>query len=164
MKVRELLKSLPQKEKWLFTNCSEKHAIYALELLNLKVQPEANFICFAHGLICLHTLNRFSLTMHQDCFTGVIGADMMGDTCKPEPAAFQIALNHIGAKPENSAMFEDSVKNLRTAKAMGMTTLLITGPTALEEGASTPSALSHCDGIVSTLSEPAVRKALPVLW
>ncbi len=37
MEVRTLLKSLPQEEMWLFTNCSEKHALHALELLNLKV-------------------------------------------------------------------------------------------------------------------------------
>ncbi len=88
----------------------------------------------------------------------------MGDICKPEAAAFKIALDRIGAAPERTAMFEDSVKNLRTAKALGMTTLLISGATALEEGASAPSDLQHCDGIVSTLSESEVRKALPVLW
>lgn len=133
--VQRLLQSLPQAEKWLFTNCSEKHANHALELLGLK-----------------------------DCFKGVIGADMMGDICKPEPAAFQIALKHIGADPAKTAMFEDSVKNLRTAKALGITTLLIAGPTALEERASTAAELQHCDGIVSTLSEAEVRRALPNLW
>lgn len=88
----------------------------------------------------------------------------MGETCKPEPAAFQIALEHIGADPADTAMFEDSVKNLRTAKMLGMTTLLIAGPTALEEGASTDSELQHCDGIVSALSEAEVRRVLPNLW
>ncbi len=88
----------------------------------------------------------------------------MGDTCKPEPAAFKIALKHIGANPASTAMFEDSVKNLRTAKALGITTLLIAGPTALEEGASTSADLQHCDGIVSSLSEAEVRRALPNLW
>lgn len=89
---------------------------------------------------------------------------MMGDTCKPDPAAFQIALKHIGADPTRTAMFEDSVKNLKTSHSLGMTTLLISGPTAVEEGASAPSDLQHCDAVVTSLSESEVRKALPCLW
>jgi hypothetical protein len=38
LQVQQLLQSLPQKEKWIFTNCNEKHANIALELLNLKVR------------------------------------------------------------------------------------------------------------------------------
>ena len=36
MQVRALLMSLPQ-AKWVFTNCSEKHARQALRLLGLEV-------------------------------------------------------------------------------------------------------------------------------
>jgi putative hydrolase of the HAD superfamily len=104
------------------------------------------------------------VTWFQDCFEGVIGADTMGDACKPEEAAFHKALRYIGARPAATAMFEDSVKNLRTAKALGMTTLLVAGPTALEEGARAPRDLQHCDAVVSRLCEEEVRKALPRLW
>lgn len=69
----------------------------------------------------------------QGVFTGVIGADSMGDVCKPEKAAFQRAFEISGADPRTSAMFEDSFKNLRTAKALGMTTILVAGETAAEE-------------------------------
>jgi hypothetical protein len=53
---------------------------------------------------------------------------------------------------------------MQTAKALGMTTLLIAGPTALEEGATSQQHLQHCDGVVSRLCEEEVRKALPKLW
>jgi len=49
----------------------------------------------------------------------VIGADSMGDVCKPEPAAFQKAITICGAAPKEIVMFEDSFKNLRTAKGLG---------------------------------------------
>lgn len=52
----------------------------------------------------------------QGVFDGVIGADSMGDVCKPELAAFQKALAIASAEPSTTAMFEDSFKNLRTAK------------------------------------------------
>lgn len=43
IQVRALMISLPQKERWLFTNCNEKHANIALELLNLKVCPVCRY-------------------------------------------------------------------------------------------------------------------------
>ena len=60
----------------------------------------------------------------QGIFEGVIGAYSMGDVCKPEHAAFQKAIDICGADPKNIAMFEDSFKNLRTAKELGMASLL----------------------------------------
>ena len=57
----------------------------------------------------------------------------MGDVCKPEPAAFRKALQVSGADPRSTAMFEDSFKNLQTAKQLGMTTVLVAGETAAEE-------------------------------
>ena len=69
----------------------------------------------------------------QGVFAGIIGADSMGDVCKPEEAAFQRALEISGASPKTTAMFEDSFKNLRTAKKLGMTTILVAGETAAEE-------------------------------
>ena len=36
IQVKALLQSLPQ-EKWVFTNCNEKHAKHALQLLGIEV-------------------------------------------------------------------------------------------------------------------------------
>ena len=60
----------------------------------------------------------------QGIFEGVIGSYSMGDVCKPERAAFQKAIDICGADPKNIVMFEDSFKNLRTAKELGMASLL----------------------------------------
>ena len=94
----------------------------------------------------------------------MVGADTMEDVCKPDPAAFAAAIRKIGADPSRTAMFEDSVKNLKTAKALGMTTVLITGPTALEEGATSQQHLQHCDAVVSKLCKEEIQKVLPNLW
>jgi len=58
--------------------------------------------------------------MHlQGVFEGIVGADSMGEVCKPEQAAFQRAIDICGADPKATVMFEDSFKNLRTAKELG---------------------------------------------
>ena len=50
--------------------------------------------------------------------------------CKPEKEAFETIFKNIGnSAPENCVMVEDSMKNIRAAKALGMKTVLITGKT-----------------------------------
>lgn len=124
-KVRQCLQALPQK-KWVFTNCNEKHARLALETLNLL-----------------------------DCFEGVLGADLMAEHAKPDVEAFQKVLAKTGAEARSTAMFEDSLRNLRQAKKLGMTTVLIQSKTMLEESAY---ALDSEKG----LSDPAVDATIAV--
>lgn len=50
----------------------------------------------------------------QGCFVKVFGADFMGLHAKPDAEAFQAVLRDIGAEPCDCAMFEDSLKNLKT--------------------------------------------------
>eukprot|EP00440_Ansanella_granifera_P075274 gb/GFBE01081692.1/.p1 GENE.gb/GFBE01081692.1/~~gb/GFBE01081692.1/.p1 ORF type:complete len:337 (+),score=59.75 gb/GFBE01081692.1/:1-1011(+) len=45
--------------------------------------------------------------------------------CKPEAEAFKRVLDSVGASPERSVMFEDSMKNVRACKALGMHTVLV---------------------------------------
>ncbi len=100
----------------------------------------------------------------QDCFRGVIGADTMGESCKPEAEAFALALQRCSAEPCRTAMIEDSLKNLRTAKALGMTTVLVDSATTHEEGA-TPSEVEACaDAVVTELTLQQLQKAVPDLW
>lgn len=73
----------------------------------------------------------------------------MGDSAKPSHDAFRVALAAAGEAPgPHIAMFEDSLKNLRTAKALGLTTLLVGSATAAEE-AGAPVALGRkpCQGL-----------------
>jgi putative hydrolase of the HAD superfamily len=53
--------------------------------------------------------------------------------CKPEPQAFEQIFAKIGnPAPETCVMIEDSMKNIRSAKALGMKTVLVTGK--IEDG------------------------------
>lgn len=86
--------------------------------------------------------------------------------CKPEAEAFEIIFEKLGIeRPEDCIMVEDSMKNIRQAKALGMKTVLITG--SKEDGRILPQ-----DKPIVT--DPAVdcsmetieqfREKLPGLW
>lgn len=132
--VRQCLLSLPQ-HKWLFTNANEKSATQCLKLLNLE------------GI-----------------FEGIVGADSLGQHCKPEVEAFNIAVAISGADPLHTAMFEDSFKNLQTAKAVGMTTVLLSGETAVEESVTSARLEGVVDAVVSSVTESELKRTLPSLW
>lgn len=128
--VRALLESLPQR-KWVFTNCREKEAQDAIEAMGLG------------GL-----------------FAGIVGADSMGTRCKPDEEVFRRAFARAGVDPRYTCMFEDSVKNLETAKKLGLYTVLVDGKTRHEEG----KPLSCVDAIVADCTLDAVKAAIPHLW
>jgi hypothetical protein len=46
VQVRLLVEALPQKNKWVFTNCNEKHALLALEALGLQVMLSFSRLLF----------------------------------------------------------------------------------------------------------------------
>jgi putative hydrolase of the HAD superfamily len=89
--------------------------------------------------------------------------------CKPEKEAFEIIFRRVGVtSPEECVMVEDSMKNIKRAKELGMKTVLITG-------GSTKRAAGD-SGVYDTpeQDDPAVdvaiekiedfRAALPGLW
>ncbi len=121
---------------WVVTNCREREAVEALHAL--KLDPAL--------------------------FKGVLGSDAMGDVCKPELAAFERVVALTGCDPAATVMFEDSLKNLVTAKAMGMRTVLVGGLTAAEEGGGHTLVGATVDAQVETCGLDAVRAALPQLW
>jgi len=47
--------------------------------------------------------------------------------CKPDRSSFELVLSKVSARPEQCIMVEDSMKNIRAAKALGMKTILIMG-------------------------------------
>jgi putative hydrolase of the HAD superfamily len=85
-------------KKYIFTNTREVEAEKALKCLGIR-----------------------------EHFEHVYGADFMGDMCKPEEAAFQKVIDDIGVAATNCVMFEDSIKNVVAAKAMGMKTIFVRG-------------------------------------
>ena len=45
--------------------------------------------------------------------------------CKPEAAAFRTVLDAVGSDAASSIMFEDSLKNIRACRALGMRCVFI---------------------------------------
>ena len=107
------------------------------------------------------------------------GVDDVLPHCKPEPEAFQKIFdklsksindinngnNNIKINPEECIMVEDSMKNVRAAKALGMKTILITG--SREEGRILPGDAPTADDpavdvAFATIEEMTTR--LPGLW
>lgn len=88
----------------------------------------------------------------------------MGGSCKPEAIAFELALQRCSADPCCTAMIEDSVKNLTTAKALCMITVLVASATTHEEGATPSDVEASVDAVVSELSVQQFQRALPQLW
>jgi putative hydrolase of the HAD superfamily len=129
----EMLRAFPGMKKIVLTNCAEKQAIEALQVLGLEGE-----------------------------FDAVYGADFMGDVCKPERAAFEAVCARAKIDPHGTAFFEDSLKNLVTAKEIGFTTVLVSGKTAAEEsgqnGGFTP------DATISAVNLKELREALPGLF
>jgi putative hydrolase of the HAD superfamily len=56
--------------------------------------------------------------------------------CKPDPGSFHMVLEKIGASPEECIMVEDSMKNIRVAKSIGMKTILVVGKDRKRENRS----------------------------
>jgi putative hydrolase of the HAD superfamily len=90
--------------------------------------------------------------------------------CKPEKEAFEILLNRIGVTASECVMIEDSMKNIRCAKQLGMRTALITGTRSEQSDAAEATK----SGDAPQQNDPAVdiamekieelRTKLPGLW
>jgi pyrimidine 5'-nucleotidase len=94
--VRALLSSLHQ-NKWIFTNADENHARRVLGRLELA-----------------------------DCFQGIIDLRALDYLCKPEEEAYRVAMRIAGeSDPRRCVLLDDSPRNLRPAREIGFTTVLI---------------------------------------
>jgi putative hydrolase of the HAD superfamily len=85
-------------EKVVFTNASDEHARRVLKVLGI----EQHFKCIV-DVRAMHYLS------------------------KPNPAAYQRILEILGATAPQCILVEDNVRNLRRAKELGMTTVLVDG-------------------------------------
>tara|TARA_B100000524_G_scaffold254690_1_gene137764 strand:+ start:2401 stop:2865 length:465 start_codon:yes stop_codon:yes gene_type:complete len=107
----------------------------------------------------------------RDLFEVVFAVDDVLPACKPEPAAFEKVFATLGVRAENCVMIEDSMKNVRAAKELGMRTVLITGKgdhltdggQNLGKGDDLPQADDPAvDVAIRTVGELKAR--LPGLW
>jgi len=137
--LRLFLESLPTERKVIFTNAPEESANEILEWLGVK-----------------------------DLFETVLGSDFMGDAlCKPERAAFDKVLTHLGIPQADSypniCYFEDSFKNLEAGRALGFAAVFVVCPTLQNEGRSEEE-LSRFDAIVPAQVSMSLKETFPDLW
>jgi putative hydrolase of the HAD superfamily len=93
--LKNVLDSLPQK-RYIFTNSDQPHALRVLSALGLT-----------------------------DSFDGIIDVNALAFIPKPETGAFQTALKITQANPNSTVFFDDSVRNLKSAAALGISTVLV---------------------------------------
>mmetsp|Transcript_8901 Transcript_8901/g.27835 ORF Transcript_8901/g.27835 Transcript_8901/m.27835 type:complete len:273 (+) Transcript_8901:182-1000(+) len=117
----------------------------------------------AYGLRCLESLNV------RDAFADdrVFGVEDVMPHCKPEPEAFQKVLDSVGAAAETSVMFEDSMKNVRACKALGMRTVFVDegcagGEAGLLGDAQTGEDVGVIDATVARIAD--IKSGAPWLW
>ena len=104
--LRTLLQGMPQK-KLIFTNADAAHARRVLNALQLS-----------------------------DCFDDIIDIFALTPFCKPQPMAFQRALELSGeSEAQRCVFFDDADANLKTAKELGFFTVKI--------GSENPSECCH---------------------
>ena len=90
--------------------------------------------------------------------------------CKPDKGSFDLVLKQVGVKPQECVMVEDSTKNVRAAKSLGMRTILImgqgrrkgnsSGDATLDQNAKDAEATKAGDAPDAT--DTAVDAAVPV--
>jgi putative hydrolase of the HAD superfamily len=67
-------------------------------------------------------LSRLGVLRH---FEAIIDIHLVEFCNKPDPRAYRTALEFAGIRPEECVLLEDYPPNIRTAKAMGITTVLV---------------------------------------
>ena len=90
--------------------------------------------------------------------------------CKPEPAAFRKVLASVGVTADECVMLEDSMKNIRSAKRLGMRTVLVSGSgdgdaasgEATKPGDAPLASDAAVDVVIAEVGE--LRTKLPGLW
>lgn len=60
-----------------------------------------------------------------DCFEGVFSIELTGYQMKPDPHAFNTICQHFDFESVDAAFYDDQVANISTAKALGMSTILV---------------------------------------
>lgn len=96
----------------------------------LELKKKFHFVAFSNGPRKYVKKVLQSLGMWETLFTEstLFAVDDVLPHCKPEAEAFRIIFDKVGVTdPSQCVMVEDSMKNLRMAKSMGMKTVLIYG-------------------------------------
>eukprot|EP00747_Dinoflagellata_sp_TGD_P167241 gnl/TRDRNA2_/TRDRNA2_191282_c0_seq1.p1 gnl/TRDRNA2_/TRDRNA2_191282_c0~~gnl/TRDRNA2_/TRDRNA2_191282_c0_seq1.p1 ORF type:complete len:267 (+),score=59.54 gnl/TRDRNA2_/TRDRNA2_191282_c0_seq1:45-803(+) len=141
---------------------------FIADLRSLRDVPGLSLVVFsnsprAYALRCLDFLGVREFFPDDRVFA----VEDVRPACKPEAAAFEQVLAAVGcSSPSRAVMFEDSMKNVRACKAIGINTVLIHetgtgGEATLLEDAPCPDDPA-VDAVLSNVRE--VRAKLPGLW
>ncbi|KAH6814144.1 Haloacid dehalogenase-like hydrolase superfamily protein [Perilla frutescens var. frutescens] len=139
--LRNLLHSVPIR-KVIFSNGNEAHVAKVLSRLGLED-------CF-EDIICFETLNPTKTSEELDSSCDEVPKTQI--LCKPFENAFQQAFKTAGINPQKTLFFDDSIRNLQTAKIMGLHTIWV-GSSQKTQGVD-----------YSLESIHNMKEALPELW
>ncbi|GAY44972.1 hypothetical protein CUMW_085950 [Citrus unshiu] len=114
--LRNLLLSMPQR-KIIFTNADQKHAMEVLGRLGLED-------CF-EGIICFETINpRLQPADNTDGIENNSFSSNQRILCKPSLEAIETAIRIANVDPKKTIFFDDSARNIASAKAAGLHTAI----------------------------------------
>nr|GEX51538.1 HAD-like domain-containing protein [Tanacetum cinerariifolium] len=151
--LKSLLHSLPIR-KVIFSNANEAHVAEVLHLLGLED-------CF-DNVVCFESLNikkeipdtdtpKTSVTGDNDVKpVGILPKSPI--ICKPFENAFQEAFKIAKINPDKTLFFDDSIRNIQTAKLTGLSTVLV-GSSQRQQGVDYALESIH-----------NIKEALPELW
>ncbi|KAK1434860.1 hypothetical protein QVD17_00614 [Tagetes erecta] len=143
--LRSLLNSLPIR-KVIFSNANEAHVSEVLSRLGLED-------CF-DDVICFESLNPKTQTTDapksDDEPVGSLPTSPI--VCKPSENAFQQAFKMANINPHTTLFFDDSIRNIQTAKLTGLGTVLV-GSSQRKKGVDYALESIH-----------NIREAVPELW
>ncbi|KAK9144778.1 hypothetical protein Sjap_004681 [Stephania japonica] len=166
--LKNLLLSMPQR-RIIFTNADKAHAAQVLKRLGLED-------CF-QGIICFETLNSPSLEcneIYKNMNKNLPSSDNYADDdperstefalcnrsgsqsprilCKPSLEAIEAAIQIANADPSKTIFFDDSARNIASAKIAGLRTVVV-GSTVVVPGADLALGSIH-----------NMKEALPEIW
>ncbi|XP_047943833.1 uncharacterized protein LOC125190547 [Salvia hispanica] len=140
--LKNLLQTVPIR-KVIFSNGNDAHVAEVLSRLGVQD-------CF-ESIICFETLNP-SKTSEQPEDTDATELPKTPILCKPLENSFVQAFKIAGINPQKTLFFDDSIRNLQTAKSVGLHTVWV--------GSS-----HKTDGVDYSLeSIHNMKEAFPELW
>jgi putative hydrolase of the HAD superfamily len=142
------------------------------DLLRDLMECKLNMLAFSNGPRKYVVRVLKELGLWDTVFTEerLFAVDDVLPYCKPEKEAFEILFNKIGVTASECVLIEDSMKNIRCAKQLGMRTALITGTRSDQsdaaEATKSGDAPQRNDSAVDIAMEriEELRSKLPGLW
>ena len=145
------------------------------DLVELREINNVNLIAFSNGPRNYVIRVLKELGLWETIFTPetLFAVDDVLPYCKPEKEAFELIFTKLGLSvlPHECIMIEDSMKNIRSAKALGMKTVFVSGSLTTSTAEEDNIKISDCgfksadpnvDVAINTIEQ--LREALPSLW